>query len=179
MGNVCEGQLKIRGKGQDIFKFFKECMKGVRNTLDEEGWYVPVWVDFDKYEKDILSNGDFEHYKLDTEYNKIKDIDHTRFYIKENNNLVINENFGLIKFFCCEMEDEIIKSLYISCDHSMEVDGLIELSEKYNLDFRFYGFNSADTFNQEVEIIKGIIAKDEIIEYEDYNWESPFNDIGG
>lgn len=179
MGNVCEGQLKIRGKGQDIFKFFKECMQGVRNTYDENNWYIPIWVDLDKYEVDALANNDYKHYRPSIEYNNITDIDHNRFYIKGNENIVINGDFVTLRFFHSEMDEEIIKSLYISCDHSLKVEKLVELSEKYNLDFRFYGFDSSNEYNQEVEIIKGVIVKDEIIEYEDYNWESPFNDIGG
>lgn len=181
MGNCCEGQLKIRGKGEDIFKFFKECIKGVQNSYDERGWFSPVWFDIVDYEYHHTEDvREYCYWSPKAEYGKYKNVNRNQFYLKDSDeNFYFGGDFGKIRFYSSEMDEEIIKSWYIISDHSLKTENLVKLSKKYNLDFRFFGFDSGYEYNQEVEIIKGVVVKSEIIRYEDYNWESPFNDIGG
>jgi hypothetical protein len=54
-----------------------------------------------------------------------------------------------------------------------------DLSLKYNIDFRIYGFESGFKFNQDIEIIKGVIIKNKTIKFDNYNWECICPDKGG
>lgn len=54
---------------------------------------------------------------------------------------------------------------------SIEADALVELSKKYNLDFKIYAFEGAMEFNQDIEIINGEIVKNDFIKFDDYSWE--------
>ena len=53
------------------------------------------------------------------------------------------------------------------------------MSEKYNVDFRFYGYERGMEFNQEIEIIGGKLTIYREIGYSDYRWECPDPDLGG
>lgn len=56
---------------------------------------------------------------------------------------------------------------------------MVELSKKFNIDFRFYGFEWGQAFNQELEIIKGVLTLDKCIEFKNYIWECPMPYLGG
>lgn len=53
------------------------------------------------------------------------------------------------------------------------------ISSEFNIDFKILGFESGMEFNQDVEIIKGEIVKDENIKFNDYKWECIRPHIGG
>ncbi|MCW4596778.1 hypothetical protein MB831_04725 [Pasteurella multocida subsp. multocida] len=54
-----------------------------------------------------------------------------------------------------------------------------ELSKKYNVDFKFYGYEMGLEFNCEFEIISGNITINREIKFNDYLWECPEPRIGG
>jgi len=54
-----------------------------------------------------------------------------------------------------------------------------EISKKYNLDVRLYGFEQGMEFCQEVEIIDGKVTMDNKIRYDDWDWECPMPRMGG
>lgn len=54
-----------------------------------------------------------------------------------------------------------------------------EISKKYDLDVRLYGFEQGMEFCQEVEIIDGKATMDNKIEYDDWDWECPMPRMGG
>lgn len=56
---------------------------------------------------------------------------------------------------------------------------MMSLSKKFNVDFRFYGFEYGQEFNQELEIIKGDLTLDKCTNFDDYLWESPRPLAGG
>ena len=55
----------------------------------------------------------------------------------------------------------------------------IEMSKKYNLDFRVYGYEMGMEFNKEIEIVEGEIATYRLIQFKDYKWECPDPKLGG
>ena len=64
----------------------------------------------------------------------------------------------------------------IRCGGSFRARG----SDKdYEIDFRFYGFECGNEFNQEVIIENGKLKADNKITYDDYFWECPFPNLGG
>lgn len=78
-----------------------------------------------------------------------------------------------------ETQGGYIVVLPISAAWVLSVPEMVELSKKFNVDFRFYGFEYGQEFNQELEIIKGKVTVDKCIKFNDYLWESPRPLAGG
>ena len=54
-----------------------------------------------------------------------------------------------------------------------------EMSKKYSLDFRFYGYECGMEFNQEIEVVNGKTTINRKITFENYYWECPDPEMGG
>lgn len=54
-----------------------------------------------------------------------------------------------------------------------------EISSKFDVDIKIFTFERGMEFTQEIEISKGKIVKDVCREYDDYQWEVPFSNLGG
>jgi len=54
-----------------------------------------------------------------------------------------------------------------------------EISSKFDVDIKIFTFECGMEFTQEIEISKGEIIKDVCYEYDDYQWEVPFSNLGG
>lgn len=54
-----------------------------------------------------------------------------------------------------------------------------EISSKFDVDIKIFTFECGMEFTQEIEISKGKIVKDVCREYDDYQWEVPFSNLGG
>lgn len=54
-----------------------------------------------------------------------------------------------------------------------------EISSKFDVDIKIFTFEKGMEFTQEIEISKGKIIKNVCNEYDDYQWEVPFSDLGG
>ena len=78
-----------------------------------------------------------------------------------------------------ELEGGYIVDLPISAAWVLSPPEMIELSKNFNVDFRFYGFEWGQEFNQELEIIKGVLTLDKCIEFKNYIWECPKPYLGG
>lgn len=78
-----------------------------------------------------------------------------------------------------ELENGYIVVVPISAAWVLSPPEMVELSKKFNVDFRFYGFEWGQAFNQELEIIKGILTLDKCIEFKNYIWECPKPYLGG
>ena len=61
----------------------------------------------------------------------------------------------------------------------IESEPYLELAKKHNVDIRLYGFECGAQFNQEVIIENGMILKDEVIRFSDYEWECAMPHLGG
>lgn len=60
-----------------------------------------------------------------------------------------------------------------------EVEALQKLCKEYDVDMRFYGFESSGEVNQDVEIIGGEITKNKVIKFQDYEWDCICPLLGG
>lgn len=49
----------------------------------------------------------------------------------------------------------------------------------YDIDIKIYAFEAGMEFNQDIEIIKGKIIKDDEIKFENYQWECIEPNLGG
>nr|DAR65156.1 MAG TPA: hypothetical protein [Caudoviricetes sp.] len=54
-----------------------------------------------------------------------------------------------------------------------------EISSKFDVDIKIFTFECGMEFTQEIEISKGEIIKNICYEYDDYQWEVPFSNLGG
>ncbi|WP_241951467.1 hypothetical protein [Pasteurella multocida] len=147
MPNWCEGNLKIRGKIEDVKKFLDE-------QIYEKGEVI--------LEKDEIKLNGVDGHLKDTYRCFIsagKDGFHDEFYVSSDGNIIV----------------------IIPVQHAWgpKLDSFKRLSEKYGVDFRFYGYERGLEFNCEFEIIKGNITLSREIEFEDYDRECPDPRKGG
>lgn len=61
----------------------------------------------------------------------------------------------------------------------IESGPLLHLAKESGVDLRIYAFECGMQFNREIEIIDGEIIEDNVIQFDDYNWECPCPNIGG
>ena len=61
----------------------------------------------------------------------------------------------------------------------IDAEALRVISKRYDIDFKIYAFEAGMEFNQDIEIMKGKIIKDEEIKFEDYVWECIEPYVGG
>lgn len=61
----------------------------------------------------------------------------------------------------------------------LSIDEFKALSQQFNVDFRFYGYERGMQFNCEVEIIRGELTLSREIQFDDYIWECPNPMLGG
>lgn len=52
-------------------------------------------------------------------------------------------------------------------------------NDEYDVDIKIFTFECGMEFTQEIEISKGEIIKNVCYEYDDYQWEFPFSNLGG
>jgi len=164
MPNWCEGIMKIRGTKENVAKFFKEGVhtynwgRKADNSdayeIDSDGLIVD---DSDKYMLDVIIKNDA--------------------YIEGTSRAFILSDYYDM---CFEYNDEPTICIFgFKQAWGIRADEFVPISKKYNLDFRFNGYEGGMCFEELVEIINGEITKDETIEYEDWNWECPRPDLGG
>lgn len=164
MPNWCEGSLKIRGKFEDLKRLCKEEFAVYNIKFTKEG--------FDE--------------ELDENAIKIMCGDEEgaeEFWMKLNDDAYINgtrRNFVTssdIDFF--NNRDKSICVVGFKAAWGIEPEPYLELAKKYNVDIRLYGFECGAKFNQEIIIENGMILKDEVIRFNDYEWECAMPHLGG
>lgn len=104
--------------------------------------------------------------------------DVTSLYIKETSRHFLKPDFEYISTYNIEKKEPIVV-IGFKAAWGIEVKTLSEISEKYNIDFKIYAFEMGMQFNQDIEIIKGKIIKNEEITFDDYAWECIDPIMGG
>lgn len=162
MPNWCEGKLKIRGKKEDILKFIKEGTQFVKYSIRENELIEPKIEIGDELE---FKNIDFEKC-INTLYIKGT----TRHFLKPDTYNMIRET---------DIENEIIVVLDFKAAWGIDSGALRTISKRYNIDFKICAFERGMEFNQDIEITKGQIIKDDEIKFDDYVWECIDPTLGG
>ena len=155
MPNWCEGTLRIRGNMSDVIRFFIEGVKcyTFSQTVDESG----IKLDYDGEEEVLISVSKVAHISGTTK----AFIDPTDIY------LLLRKDGTTVATVNTRQAWDILSSEFL------------EISRKYGVDMRIYGFERAMEFNREVIIEKGKIIKDDVIEFDDYDWECIMPNLGG
>lgn len=154
MPNWICGDLKVRGTKENIKKFLIEGLISMGSKIR------PEIIRDDTWKFSIRSNTDFFYIK-DTRRSFIE---------KEEIHTYIND---------WEDDEERVIVLEYRSAWGIDVVGLVNLSKEFNIDFKILGFELGMEFNQDVEIIKGEVIKNEEITFDDYEWECIRPHIGG
>lgn len=154
MANWICGDLKVRGTKENIKKFLIEGLISTGSKIR------PEIIRDDTWKFSIRSNTD-SFYIKDTRRSFIE---------KEEIHTYIND---------WEDDEERVIVLEYKSAWGIDVVGLVNLSKEFNIDFKILGFELGMEFNQDVEIIKGKIIKNEEITFDDYEWECIRPHIGG
>lgn len=150
MPNWAEGTLKLRGKRENIKSALKEMFIGSDVTISEE-------MDDQAL---ILTLTSINSY----------------FYINNTKRAFIDKNKIEVLF---EEDFEIIEIDDFNQAWSAIPENYQEISKKYDVDIKIFTFEKGFQFTQEIEIVDGEITKNETRKYDDYQWDVPFNSLGG
>ena len=164
MPNWCKGNLKIRGKKENIIKFLTE------GTSLLDGFWEPKEI---KPEIEVNDCDEIEIKNID----KVKGIDFL--YIKGTRRHFIDPIENEIYIHNTDEKEAVICLENFEAAWGIDTEALRVISKRYSIDFKIYAFESGMEFNQDIEIIKGKIAKDEEIKFKDYVWECIEPNIGG
>lgn len=156
MPNWIEGTLKLRGKRVDIIRFFREGLES-STPIDSENQVTD-------YSDDDVLEFDFKDWP----------------YIKGTRRAFITDNYAYMD------RDEGVICVYVKQAwafyagvDSGDQNKWKAISDEYNLDIKLFGIESGMEFIQEMIIIRG---REPIVnewEYEDWDWECPFPEMGG
>lgn len=164
MPNWCKGTLKIRGKKENIINFLEN------GTSLLDGIWEPKQI---KPEIILNSCDEIEIGNIDKE----KGID--CLYLKGTRRHFIDPIENYIFIHNTDDEEQIICLEDFKAAWAIDADALRAISARYDIDIKIYGFESGIEFNQDIEIVKGKIIKDDEIQFDDYQWECINPNLGG
>ena len=164
MPNWCKGNLKIRGKKENIIRFLKE------GTSLLDGFWEPKEI-----EPEIEIN-DYDEIEIKN-INKEKGID--CLYIKGTRRNFVDSVENEIYIHNVDEEEQIICLEKFKAAWGIDADSLRAISNRYEIDIKIYAFEAGMEFNQDIEIVKGKIIKDEEIKFKNYVWECVEPNLGG
>ena len=162
MPNWCEGNLKIRGKQEDVFNFLAENLHVWKTVIVKEPT-PEVKEEFDK-EAIKIKKEDGELY-----INKTAHIDGTyRNFVKPADVAVWKRKDG-----------SACIAVAFKAAWGVESAPYIEFSKKYNIDIKIETFERGMEFSQYILIEKGELKENKEIKYDDYVWDCVMPNLGG
>lgn len=164
MPNWCKGNIRLRGKNEDIKAFLANELEGTAYNSEYDIVATPPII------RDICGDG------LSIEVKPPNEGQYCALYIKNTRRNFIDRAFE-VEF--CDDGRSLICIDNFSAAWGIEPEPYVELSKKYNLDIKLYGIECGMEFVQEIEIINGELKRNETIEYDDWGWECPFPNMGG
>lgn len=150
MPNWIEGTLKLRGKAEDLIRFVDNGIDGNVNKEDGSD-YVSYYIGEDIYVNDSR--------RVFTDHDFYLDISK-----KSEKNQVVTIP---------------IKQAWSFTPYEGAEQRWIDLAKKYNLDIRLQGFECGLQFYQDVEIVNGVLVRNDEKQYADWDWECPMPRLGG
>lgn len=150
MPNWAKGSLKLRGKSGNIASALNEMLLSDTVTLEDE--YDGTLLRFNNTAPCFYINGT------------------RRAFVDQKQ---IEVWLELEKEFCI-VELDNFKQAWSAIPENYQ-----EISSKFDVDIKIFTFECGMEFTQEIEISKGEIIKNICYEYDDYQWEVPFSNLGG
>ena len=149
MPNWAEGSLKLRGKKENIAQALKYMFCTADNVEIEEDLEIGLF--------ELTTTAPY-------------------FYINGTRRALIQNN--KLSFW---LDDDylVIEINDFNQAWAVEPEKYQEISSKFDVDIKIFTFECGMEFTQEIEISKGEIIKNICYEYDDYQWEVPFSNLGG
>lgn len=155
MPNWIEGTLKLRGNSEDLKRFFDSAIQPCAS-------HNPKMQKREDFIKCDYEGGDcVVSLKRDAWVSGT-----ARAFVAEECDVYWNKSYDTV---CIP-----IRQAWVFVPENWE-----EISKKYNIDVRLYGFECGMEFCQELEIIAGKLTMDNEIKYADWDWECPMPLMGG
>lgn len=164
MPNWAEGTLKIRGTRSDIKSF----LSGALEPGHSLGALLGEFFNGKK-----AKPGNVEVKEDEWEYSMKCD---EGIYIKGCNRASVGTE---VEWWFQDKHQEVLVFDNFRAAWGVDAKPLAELSRKYNVDIKVYVFEQGMEFNQEIEIHKGEIIKNNQITFDDYQWECIYPNLGG
>lgn len=159
MPNWIKGTMKLRGKREDIRRFFRE-------GLDASNWPKPE----DRENQVIDKSGDDY---LDFSFHNEPHIKGTRRAFITDDFMYMDDEEGVV---CVDVKQAWA---FDAGRETKDLKNWKAISDKYNIDIKLFGIECGMQFTQEVIIIRGRRPIANEREYEDWNWDCPFPNMGG
>ena len=96
-------------------------------------------------------------------------------YIKDSNRMFIYPGY----YYSFDKNGKNTLTLQFKAAWQVYIDPFVKMSKDYDVDIKIYGFEKGSEFNQDIVIVNGEVIKNDIITFNDYQWECPFPDLGG
>lgn len=159
MPNWIKGTMKLRGKQEDIKRFFRE-------GLDASMWAKP-----EKLEEQVTDNS--EEGWLEFYFKHEPHIKDTRRAFITDDYVYMDDDEGVA---CVDVKQAW--AFHAGSD-SNDLENWKAISEKYNVDIKLFGIESGMRFTEEIVIVRGKSPIENVRQYEDWDWDCPFPRMGG
>lgn len=173
MPNWCAGNIRFRGKKEDIVKLLENeveyCIVGKVGDVIAH----PVVVGTDKWGLTIYPPKDVNLDKFGC------------YYIKGTRRAFLDSKSDSIYAICFrELEPDDAEPWLLIIDEFKQAwdvcaEEFKEMSAKYNVDIRIFAWEQGMQFEREIEIQKGEILVDRTMKYDDWDWDCPLPWMGG
>ena len=161
MPNWCEGFLKIRGSMQNIKKFLLE------------GLIAYDWGKHTNFEEIPRTDG----VTLSLEYeDEISIIINHECHITGTTRAFALDGYASIM---SRAGKDTVTTINIKQAWDMIAEEFAQISKKYDVDFRLFGYERGQQFSRDIIIEKGIVKSDLTQRYDDWHWECPCSELGG
>lgn len=166
MPNWAEGTIKFRGSKDNVIKFLSEGIHAV-SFLGKDVDGVEVYVDnvFNDINVENIRDEIYYHFHIGLT---------TRAFVEKG----AFDNSYITEFY---KTNEYIVELPFKQAWDIKSNEYQNIADKYDLDIHIFAYESGLGFTREVEIVHHELSKDITNEYEyqDYQWNVPFTNIGG
>ena len=177
MPNWCVGNIRFRGKINDIMRLLQENVVVCRYSDEQDE------NDFHKIEKyesivdpAVGDDGVIEEITIST------DKDKSWFYIKGTNRNFISmmaSRIDITDVYEMNDGDYIVILDDFQAAWSIEAEPYVEMSKKYMVDIHIFGWERGVEFDQEIEIIRGNLTKNFGHGGKNWLWETAMPYFGG
>lgn len=151
MPNWCKGEIRIRGSRENVKRFLLEGLEECVPSING------ATKQMEKDEYDIVQC-DCAH-------------------IRNTHRGFIDDLYQDLNFY--DWDDVV----YIACEvrfaWDCDAEKIQEIAKDFNIDIRMYLFEAGLEFNRDIEVINGIITKNNTIKYDNYFWECIMPNLGG
>lgn len=159
MPNYCRGQLRIRGKFENIIQFIENEVRT---------------YDYSKGEEPVVDLSRRKIHRYDDEFSLW--IENGCAYVEETHRNFIDDGI-----YETEKREDGTAVLVVNlfAAWNIKTEPYEVFSKKYDIEFRIYAFESGMQFNRDIWIDGGHAVKNETIKFKDYDWECIAPRIGG